>query len=170
MPVKRILFVCHGNLCRSPLAEGVFRRIAGEAGLAVVADSAGTGVWTEGALPDLRAFDAAEARGHNLEGIRSRRLCEEDFSAFDHLIVMDRANLAVVRRLAPAGSRADSDLLLRHAGRWLRVQVPDPFMDGRFEYALDLIERGCRGLVASLQRKAAAQREQYVSAALPKLR
>lgn len=170
MPVKRILFVCHGNLCRSPMAEGVLRRIAGEAGLAVVVDSAGTGVWTAGASPDLRAFEAAEARGYSLEGIRSRRLSAADFSAFDHVIAMDRANLAVVRRLAPAESRAGTGLLLRHAGRWLRVQIPDPYTDGRFEHALDLIEHGCRGLVATLQRKAADQREQYVSAALPKLR
>ena len=170
MQLKRILFVCHGNLCRSPMAEGVFRRMAAEAGLAVLAESAGTGVWTGGAPPDLRAFEATEARGYSLEGIRSRRLAAADFSTFDHVIAMDRANLAVVRRLAPAGSSAETGLLLRPAGRWLRVQIPDPYTDGRFDHALDLIERGCRGLVASLQRKTAAQREQYVSAAVPKLR
>lgn len=151
-PPIRVLFVCLGNICRSPTAEGVFRHLAAEAGLHVEADSAGTGAWHVGEPPDSRARAAAEARGYSLDGIAARRVEPEDFRRFDLILAMDRDNLAVLNRMKPSATKAEVRLLIP-TGRRGR-EVPDPWFTGRFGEALELIEAACRQLVADLQRAA----------------
>lgn len=160
---RRVLFVCHGNLCRSPTAEAVLRRMARDMGLALDIDSAGTAVWKAGQPAALESVEAAEARGYDLSGLRARALDDSDFDRFDRIVALDRANLAVMERRRPTASVSRLSLLLSHAGRRFRIQVPDPRFTGRHEKALDLIELGCRGLIAEIAaetRAAAAQRAQ----------
>jgi len=152
---RRILFVCLGNICRSPAAEGVFAKLATEAGLAargVTWDSCGTGGWHAGELADPRMRDAAKRRGYDLTH-RARRIRAEDFEDFDLLVTMDEANFADVRRLAP-DRRATAKL--SPMAHWLRkhpeTRIPDPYDDGpeAFEQVLDLLEDACAGLVRAL--------------------
>lgn len=147
----RVLFVCMGNICRSPTAEGVFRHLVQARGLAerIHADSAGTHDYHLGDLPDPRTRAAALRRGYDLSSLRARQVVSTDFAAFDYLLAMDAANLATLERLRPRDSRARLHLLLEFApGCGLR-EVPDPYY-GReqdFEVVLDLVEQGCRGLL-----------------------
>jgi protein-tyrosine phosphatase len=153
----RILFVCAGNICRSPTAEGVMLRLAADAGLegAVEIDSAGTGGWHAGEPADERATAAAAQRGITLSGV-ARQVTEEDFERFDLVLAMDRANLLDLRALAP-GTRALAKVrLLREfgpasAGRE-DLDVPDPYYGGArgFDTVLDLVEAACRGLLDDL--------------------
>jgi protein-tyrosine phosphatase len=151
----RLLFVCTGNICRSPVAEGVFRRLADQAGLSqrVTVDSAGTGDWHLGEPPDERAQAAAWRRGIDISGLRARRLAASDFRRFDLLIAMDRGHLRTLERAAPTGARAELRLFLDTAPELGTAEVPDPYYDDEpaFESMLDLIEAGCRGLLASLR-------------------
>ncbi|MEA2283438.1 MAG: low molecular weight protein-tyrosine phosphatase [Solirubrobacteraceae bacterium] len=154
----RILFVCMGNICRSPTAEGVMRRLLREAGLddAVEIDSAGTGGWHAGEPPDARAAEAAGRRGIVLEGA-ARQVTAADFEAFDLLVAMDRENLRELLALAPDEEAAEKVRLLREfdpasadAGD---LDVPDPYYGGErgFERVLDLVEAACRGLLDELR-------------------
>ena len=156
--MTRILFVCMGNICRSPTAEGVMRHLVREAGLEdeIVIDSAGTGGWHAGDPPDRRATAAARARGVTLEG-GARQLTVDDFEAFDLLLAMDRDNLAGIRALAPDEDAAAKARLLREydptsAGA-PDLDVPDPYYGGPqgFETVLDQVEAACRGLLAELR-------------------
>src|SRR5436305_6689578 len=114
MPVS-ILFVCLGNICRSPLAEGAFRAEAERRGLEIEADSAGTGGWHAGEPPDRRAIAAAGRMGVDISGQRARKVTRADFDRFDHIVALDEENFADLARLRPAGSRARLSLLLDHA-------------------------------------------------------
>ena len=107
-----LLFVCLGNICRSPLAEGALRAEAARAGVAVTVDSAGTGDWHAGEAPDPRAIAVAGRHGVDLSGLRARQVRAEDFRRFDHVIALDHRNLADLRRLAPADAMAALSLLL----------------------------------------------------------
>jgi len=144
----RILFVCMGNICRSPTAEGVMRHLLAERGLddEVDVQSAGTGGWHAGDPPDARATAAARERGITLEGA-ARQVTAEDFDEFDVLVAMDRDNLANLRAIAPAGTEHKLRLLLGD-GR----DVPDPYYGGPsgFEDVLDLVESGCARLLDDL--------------------
>ncbi|MBI1179259.1 MAG: low molecular weight phosphotyrosine protein phosphatase [Alphaproteobacteria bacterium] len=147
-----VLFVCLGNICRSPTAEGVFRAMAAEAGLAgrFLVDSAGTGSWHIGKPPDPRAVAAAARRGIDISGLRARQVTRNDLRRFEHVLAMDHRNLAVLQRLAGAGDtrpRLFLDYAPGEAGR----DVPDPYLEGGFDAVLDLIEAGSRGLLAALQ-------------------
>jgi protein-tyrosine phosphatase len=153
----RILFVCAGNICRSPTAEGVMRRLAADAGLegAVEIDSAGTGGWHAGEPADERATAAAAQRGITLSGV-ARQVTEEDFERFDLVLAMDRANLLDLRALAPGPRALAKVRLLREfdpasAGRE-DLDVPDPYYGGArgFDTVLDLVEAACRGLLDDL--------------------
>jgi protein-tyrosine phosphatase len=148
----RICFVCLGNICRSPTAEGVMRALVAASGLAdrVVLDSAGTGAWHAGELPDPRTRAAGARRGLVLDH-RARQVTTADLERFDLLVAMDRANLAVLRRLT-GGSAAPQVRLLRSfdATAPADAEVPDPYSGGAdgFEEVLDQCERACAGLLA----------------------
>lgn len=149
----RVLFVCLGNICRSPTAEGVFRDHLAQAGLAdrVEVDSCGVGSWHVGKAPDARAREAAARRGIDLSGLRARQLAADDFERFDYVLAMDHDNLAAIEALRPDGSDAVTGLFLAFAGLPDRA-VPDPYYGGEegFETVLDLIEAASRGLVAEI--------------------
>ncbi len=151
---QRILFVCLGNICRSPTAEGVVRALAAAEGVALVADSCGTGGWHAGAPPHPPAVAAARARGYDLSSLRARQVTRDDFTRFDRIYAMDRANLRDLMALRPEGG-VMPDLFLRHAPQH-GPDVPDPWYTGEFDRTLDMIEDAARGLIADLG-KAAAQ-------------
>jgi protein-tyrosine phosphatase len=152
----RILFVCMGNICRSPTAEGVMRRLVEDAGLAdrIEIESAGTGGWHVGAPPDERATVAAGRRGITLAGA-AQQVTREDFRRFDLLIALDRSNLRELLAIAPDEDAAERVRLLREfdpraAGDF---DVPDPYYGGDdgFETVLDMVEAACRGLLDELR-------------------
>lgn len=150
-----VLFVCLGNICRSPTAEGVFRALCAREGLGerVRIDSAGTGGWHIGEAPDRRAQAAARRRGIDLAGQRGRQVSAADFGRFDYLLAMDRDNLAALRRLRPADFAGHLGLFLDFApGAPLR-DVPDPYYGGvdGFDEVLDLIEAASHGLLAEIR-------------------
>jgi protein-tyrosine phosphatase len=152
-----VLFVCLGNICRSPTAEGVFRKLLAEAGLdgRIRADSAGTGGYHVGAPPDARAMAAAKARGVDLSGIRARKVSSEDFEDFDLILAMDEDNLDDLQGFVSGGSRARIGLLLDYAPGRNERAVPDPYYGGKngFERVLDLVTEACAGLVDDLRRR-----------------
>ncbi|MBI5106205.1 MAG: low molecular weight phosphotyrosine protein phosphatase [Solirubrobacterales bacterium] len=155
--MTRILFVCMGNICRSPTAEGVMRHVLREEGLEdrIHVDSAGTGDWHVGEPPDRRSAAAARARGITLEGA-ARQVTPEDFESFDLLLAADRQNLAHLRAMAPPGTEEKVRLLREFddgsAGA-PDLDVPDPYFGGErgFEEVLDLVEAACRGLAGRLR-------------------
>jgi protein-tyrosine phosphatase len=154
----RVLFVCTGNICRSPTAEGVFRFQVDAAGLGgwIEADSAGTHGYHVGEPPDSRTIRAAGRRGYRLEALRARQVAAADFADFDLILAMDRGHQRDLRRLAPGGGRAEIGLFLDYAPDLGLRDVPDPYYGGAqgFEQVLDLCEAGCRGLIAALGAKA----------------
>lgn len=155
-PVK-ILFVCMGNICRSPTAEGMFRRMLAEQDppLPVEVDSAGTHGYHVGAPPDRRAVAAGRARGLDLSGLRARRLQPDDFERFDLILAMDQDNLAELESIAPETRRARTGLLLDYAPDVAQREVPDPYYGGvnGFEQVLDLVESACAGLLADIRHR-----------------
>jgi protein-tyrosine phosphatase len=151
----RVLFVCMGNICRSPTAEGVFRHFVVEAGLedSVLVDSAGTHAYHTGEPSDRRASAAAERRGYSLAEIRARKVNDEDFEQFDYVIAMDRDNLALLIDRSDAQHRHKISLFLEHSAGH-EDEVPDPYYGGSsgFERVLDLVEEASRGLLETLKR------------------
>ncbi|UVE19234.1 low molecular weight phosphotyrosine protein phosphatase [Pseudomonas sp. LS44] len=152
----RVLFVCLGNICRSPTAEGVFRRKLSEAGLAerVTVDSAGTGDWHIGKAADARTSLAARQRGYDLSALRARQVEVADFSRFDLILAMDHSNLRDLQRMQPAVAQAELDLYLRRYDLPLD-EVPDPYYGGAdgFEQVLDLIEQASDALLAEVRQR-----------------
>jgi protein-tyrosine phosphatase len=152
-----VLFVCLGNICRSPTAEGVFRKLLAEAGLdgRIRVDSAGTGGYHVGAPPDARALAAARARGVDLSGIRARKVSSEDFETFDLILAMDEDNLDDLQRSHSGDSRARIALLLDFAPHRHERAVPDPYYGGKngFDRVLDLVTEACAGLLDDLRRR-----------------
>jgi protein-tyrosine phosphatase len=152
--MKRILFVCTGNICRSPTAEGLFRHRIREAGLdrLFLADSAGTEGYHAGDPPDPRAIAEAARHGVEIGDLRARRLERADFERFDLLLGMDQGHLARMRRLAPPQAHQRLELLLAHAPDCGYVEVPDPYYGGEAEYRLNyrLIDAGIEGLLRYL--------------------
>lgn len=150
----RILFVCLGNICRSPTAEAVFRSKLEQAGLTeqVQVDSAGTGDWHVGKPADTRAGHAAQLRGYDMSVLRGRQVEAADFQCFDLVLAMDNSNLSHLERLRPSNGVADLDLFLRRFQ--LEVdEVPDPYYGGDqgFEAVLDLIERASDALLIEVK-------------------
>jgi protein-tyrosine phosphatase len=152
----RVLFVCTGNICRSPTAEGLFRALVerAELGGVIEVDSAGTGGWHVGEPPDGRSQAAARQRGLDLSGQRARQVETADFEVFDYLLGLDRSHLQALERLAPAARRDRLHLLLDYAPELGVSDVPDPYYGGvhGFEQVLDLVEAGCRGLLDHIRR------------------
>ena len=154
----RVLFVCLGNICRSPTAEGVMRALVGDAGLEgeIEIDSAGTGAWHVGSPPDERATQAAAARGIALEG-SARRVRTDDFDDFDLIVAMDRSNLSELRGSARDDQERAKVRLLREFDPASTgsgdLDVPDPYYGVRdgFEEVLDLVQAACEGLLAQIR-------------------
>jgi protein-tyrosine phosphatase len=159
----RVLFVCLGNICRSPTAEGVMRGLVAEAGLdgEIEVESAGTGSWHLGDPPDPRSVAAAADRGVELDGA-ARQVDESDFEAFDLLIAMDRSNRDALLRLAPDDEGRRRVRLLREyqpdAGPAVDLDVPDPYYGGSESFAevLEIVERCCGALLAEIRAGQAA--------------
>jgi low molecular weight protein-tyrosine phosphatase len=149
-----VLFVCTGNICRSPTAEAVFRHHVESAGWSdvIAIASAGTHGYHIGDPPDIRAQDAGLRRRYDLSRLRARQVEARDFERFDYLLAMDRANLAELRRIAPRTLLSRAKLFLDFGSKGVQ-EVPDPYYgaDEGFEHVLDLIEDASRGLLAHLQ-------------------
>lgn len=156
--MTRLLFVCLGNICRSPTAEAVMTRLVADAGRsgAFEIESAGTGAWHVGKPPDGRATSAAQRRGFTMQSV-ARQVTPEDFARFDLLLAMDRDNLDELHRLAPDAAAMRRARLLREfdpaSADQPDLAVPDPYYGGAdgFDHVLDLVEAACAGLLADLR-------------------
>lgn len=150
----RVLFVCLGNICRSPTAEGVLRHQLRAQGLEALVEvaSAGTGDWHVGKQPDSRTRRAAQLRGYDLSQQRAQQVNAGHFNDYDLILAMDNSNLGHLRAMQPAGAKAELDLFLRRYEGPLD-EVPDPYYGGEqgFEQVLDLIEAACQRLVVELK-------------------
>ena len=150
-----VLFVCTGNICRSPTAEAIFRKLAGEAGMGetILADSAGTHGYHIGEPPDPRAQDAAAKRGYDLSSLRARRFEHADFQRFDLIIAMDRDHHSILSRMARPSAVHKLKLMMSYARRFEEEEVPDPYYGGPrgFERVLDMLEDAAQGLLESLR-------------------
>lgn len=160
MKTVSICFVCLGNICRSPTAEAVMRRLVEEARLGerILVDSAGTGDWHIGQPPDERAQRAARGRGYDLAALRGRQIADIDFERFDLLIAMDDKNVAALRTVCPPDQQDKIRLLMEFVPefdpRWSGSrEVVDPYFGDAagFEEVLDQCEAACRGLIAALR-------------------
>ncbi len=151
----RILFVCMGNICRSPMAEGVFRRLLEQHGLTsqVEVDSAGTHAYHLGRSPDPRAILTAKARGIDISGRRARQVSPKDLEKFDWVLVMDEHNYDALRFICPKPQQAKLAYLLDYAPHLKTRNLPDPYYGGElgFERVMDMIEEACEGLLSHLQ-------------------
>jgi len=152
-----VLFVCLGNICRSPTAEGVFRSLAAREApeLQLLIDSAGIAEYHIGNPPDARAQQAALRRGYDLSALRARTVEPGDFTRFHYILAMDRSNLAALEQRAPRRARERLRLFLEFAPEADEVEVPDPYYGGvnGFEQVLDLIESASRGLIQHLRQQ-----------------
>ncbi len=145
---KSILFVCLGNICRSPTAEAIFRGQAQGRGLEI--DSAGTSGWHDGNPSDPRASAEAARRGIDMSYIRSRKVVPADFERFDLIVAMDAQNVRDLQAIQPAASRAQLVKLLDYTPEIGLSDVPDPYYEDNFPEVLDMIELACGNLLASL--------------------
>lgn len=152
--MKRILFVCTGNICRSPTAEGVARHAIRTAGLEslIEVESAGTHGYHVGEAPDPRTRKAAEKRGYDLSMLRARKLVSADFESFDLLLAMDLGHLEIMERNCPDAHRPKLQLFMRYARRFTAEEVPDPYYGGErgFDLVLDYCEDAVDGLLHTL--------------------
>ena len=156
-----VLFVCLGNICRSPSADGMLRKKLAEHGLdeKVTVDSAGTGDWHIGKAPDQRSQAAAAARGYAISNLRARQVVAEDFDKFDYVLAMDKSNIENMKEFMPNGKvRTQPELILERFGNDKSItEVPDPYYGGEegFQTVLDLLETACDNLVLELKQKLA---------------
>lgn len=151
MKTIKVLFVCLGNICRSPTAEGVCQKMIAERGLEsrFDIDSAGTSGWHIGQGPDPRTVAAAAERGYDLSPLRGRQAVPEDFECYDYILAMDESNLSDLNSIAPVHHNAKVDLFLEYGSSDTYREVPDPYHGGDrgFELVLDLIEDACTGFL-----------------------
>lgn len=153
----KLLFVCMGNICRSPTAEAVFRHVLQQRApdVSVEIDSAGTHDYHAGEAPDRRAIEAARRRGIDMSGLRARRVEAGDFERFDLLLVMDHDNLTELRRQAPPQFHERIRLFMEYAPEAHSRVVPDPYYGGHqgFEEVLDLLEQAAQGLLQEVLKR-----------------
>ncbi len=151
-----VLFCCMGNICRSPTAEAIFRERVEEAGLTqcVLIDSVGTHDYHIGKPPDIRTQRTALSRGYDMSMLRARQVEVADFTRFEYVLAMDRANLDILQRLCPAKERGRLGLFLEYASRHDEREVPDPYYGGAegFERVLDMVEDASEGLLRHIQK------------------
>ena len=151
-----VLFVCLGNICRSPTAHGVFASLIDQHDMAtrVEVDSCGTGAWHVGEPPDRRATAEAAQRGYDLSALRARQVCPADFQRFHYILAMDHNNLADLRALCPPDYPGHLGLFLSFADVWHEEEVPDPYYGGGdgFTHVLDLVEAASDGLLREIRR------------------
>jgi protein-tyrosine phosphatase len=151
-----VVFVCMGNICRSPTAEAVFRHYVENAGMSehILIDSAGTHDYHIGKPPDARAQYAAQQRGYDMSSLRGRQVVVEDFNRFDYVLAMDHANLASLERLVQQGD-GSPHLFLDYARRHAEREVPDPYYGGTegFEHVLDMVEDAAAGLLQHIRQQ-----------------
>ncbi len=145
--MKKVLFVCTGNICRSPTAEGVLRHLAARMGVPLHVESAGTHDYHAGEPPDRRALHHAKGRGYDLSAQRARQLRSRDFAEFDLLVAMDRGHLEILEAQCPPQHRGKLRMLVHGH------DVPDPYYGGAqgFEQVLDMVEAACLGLLQELK-------------------
>ncbi|MEM7054918.1 MAG: low molecular weight protein-tyrosine-phosphatase [Pseudomonadota bacterium] len=151
----RLLFVCMGNICRSPTAKGVFDRALSDAGIEFESESAGTHDYHTGHPPDARSVEVAAERGLDISSDRSRLVERSDFERFDWIFAMDRANLDRLQQLCPGGSRAQVQLVMELVPDYGLDEVPDPYYGGEqgFRQVFDMLEHAAEALVHELQRR-----------------
>lgn len=158
MSKTKILFVCMGNICRSPTAEGVFRDKISKAKLDADfhIDSAGTHDYHIGKPPDTRAQEAARGRGYDLSDLRGRQVSGRDFEEFDYILAMDKDNLALLLKRCPAHLKHKVRRLLSFSRRYPNLDVPDPYYGGRdgFDRVLDMVEDAAEGLIKEINQNA----------------
>lgn len=152
-----VLFVCMGNICRSPTAEAVFRLYVENAGLTefITIDSAGTHDYHIGSPPDFRTQRTALQRGYDMSGLRGRQVKPVDFQRFDYVLAMDHANLAILQSLVPATATTIPRLFLGYARHHVEREVPDPYYGGAdgFERVLDMVEDTAEGLLQHIRQQ-----------------
>ncbi|SCZ67786.1 low molecular weight protein-tyrosine-phosphatase [Thiohalomonas denitrificans] len=153
----KVLFVCMGNICRSPVAHGLFQHLLEQEGLAeqVHVDSAGTHAYHIGEQPDPRSQDTARRRGIDISTQRARKVCAEDFDEFDYVLAMDRGNYQMLADICPAGSEEKLSMFLSFDTDLQEIEVPDPYYGGPggFERVFDLVEAAARGLLADIRKR-----------------
>ena len=152
-----VLFVCMGNICRSPTAEGVFRYLVQQEGLNdwITTDSAGTHAYHIGEQPDRRAQQTALSRGINLSDLRARKAIKNDFHEFDYILAMDNDNYLILESLCPPGHEDKLSLFLDFSKEYSETQVPDPYYGGDqgFEHVFDLVDSASRGLLEDIKKR-----------------
>ena len=153
----KVLFVCMGNICRSPTAEAVFGHYVEKAGLVehIHIDSAGTHDYHIGDAPDARTQRAAKLRGYDMSKLRGRQVETGDFARFDYVLAMDEANLSILQRLRPHDAQSHLGLFLEFARRHGEREVPDPYYGGAdgFERVLDMVEDAANGLLLHIRQR-----------------
>lgn len=156
MPVVKVLFVCLGNICRSPTAEGVFRELVKRKGLSdlIKTDSAGTGDWHVGKKPDKRAQETALMRGFDISDLRGRQVTAKDFITFDYVMAMDRCNYANLQNICPDGYQDRVHMFLSFFAASPEEEIPDPYYGGPagFDYVFDLVEEASLGLIKDIEK------------------
>ncbi|MFN9572986.1 MAG: low molecular weight protein-tyrosine-phosphatase [Betaproteobacteria bacterium] len=156
--MTKVLFVCMGNICRSPTAQGVFRKMVADAGISdiVQVESAGTHAYHVGEPPDARAEQAAKKRGYEIGDLRARQVTADDFRDADLILAMDWENLSMLQQQCPKAYKHKLQLLMRFAGEHDAATVPDPYYGGPegFNTVLDYVEDACQGLLDVVRRRA----------------
>ncbi len=153
----KVLFICMGNICRSPTAEGVFRHLVQQQGHDdwIITDSAGTHAYHIGEQPDRRSQQVAMTRGISLTDLRARKVISDDFNEFDYILAMDNENYQILSQICPDGVESKLRLFLDFSQEFSETQVPDPYYGGEkgFEHVFDLVESASRGLLEDILKR-----------------
>ncbi|MFZ5817937.1 MAG: low molecular weight protein-tyrosine-phosphatase [Bacillota bacterium] len=151
----QVLFVCTGNICRSPMAEAVFRQMVAEEGLSdrIAVDSAGTGSWHVGEPPHPGTLKVLRRESIPTEGLVARAISPADFDRFDYIVALDSGHMAQLRRMARPGCRARLRMMMEGIPESPGADVPDPYYTGQFDLVYEMIRKGCRALLDEVRRR-----------------